>query len=236
MGGPFNSGLDCMEAAQPKELSCNVTSNNNRRKNASEFGLPGQTFTLLRFFLLKGFSKASSCWAGKPSWTQPPRLFPLPHPSSFSSLFAQEVSRIKVSLTHKDFYLGICPSLTCHLPSEIKQSNLSIQCPPLISFQMFFKTSALDLLFFFFSPYAHWARVVASVQQERVHVRRSAKLWCRWVRFPKACVVQTEAVKNATGPLKRTTPDGSMSVISSWDAHTLSHTHTHMQSTDTGCM
>ena len=235
MGGPFNSGLDCMEAAQPKELSCNVTSNNNRRKNASEFGLPGQTFTLLRFFLLKGFSKASSCWAGKPSWTQPPRLFPLPHPSSFSSLFAQEVSRIKVSLTHKDFYLGICPSLTCHLPSEIKQSNLSIQCPPLISFQMFFKTSALDLLFFSFLSLRSLSTCGGLGPAGKGPCEALCKALVQVGALSQGlCCANRGCQKCNRASKKNHTRRIYVCHLIVGRTHTL--THTHMQSTDTGCM
>lgn len=112
MGGPFTSGLDCMEAAQPKELSCNVTSNNNQLKKKKKM-LQSLDFlerhllcTLPRFFLLKGFSKAVLAEQGS-CLELNPLGFSLFHPSSFFSLplslFVQEVSRIKVSLTHKAF-------------------------------------------------------------------------------------------------------------------------------------
>lgn len=54
MGGPFTLGLDCLEAVLPKGLSCNVTLNNNHQKML-QFGLPGLTFSLFLFLLLKGF-------------------------------------------------------------------------------------------------------------------------------------------------------------------------------------
>ncbi len=62
--------------------------------------------TLPRFFLLKGFSKAVLAEQGS-CLELNPLGFSLFHPSSFFSLslslslFVQEVSRIKVSLTHK---------------------------------------------------------------------------------------------------------------------------------------
>ena len=54
-------------------------------KNAPEFGLPGKTFTLPRFFLFKGFSKAAHAEQGSCLGLNP-LSFSLCYPSSFFSL------------------------------------------------------------------------------------------------------------------------------------------------------
>lgn len=60
MGGPFTSILDCMEAAQLKELSCNVTSNNNLQ-NRSRVWTSWKDIYFAPFLFVKGIFKGSSC-------------------------------------------------------------------------------------------------------------------------------------------------------------------------------
>lgn len=126
-----------------------------------------------------------------------PSAFLSPSPFLFLFFVCSRGVEDKGVFNSQRFYLRICPSPTCHLSSKQKQSNLSIQRPPLIYFQMFFKTSALDLLPP--PPLRSLSTCGGLSPAGKGPCEVLCELWCRWVRFPKACVVQTEAVKMQPG-------------------------------------
>lgn len=197
MGGPFNSGLDCKEAVQPKELSCNVTLNNNQQKRSRVWTSWKDIYFAL-FHFVKEVFKGSTCWAEKLSWTQPPQLFSL---SCFlflflpQSLFVQEVSRIMVPSTHKaSTWEFVHHSCTCPAKRSrvIWTFIISIDLLPVVFLQCYF----LFLLFFFFTLI--WMHMVTSSKWEE-------SMWgVVWAlvqvsMLSELCVVQTEAVEMQQG-------------------------------------
>lgn len=191
MGGPFNSGLDCKEAVQPKELSCNVTLNNNQQKRSRVWtSWKDIYFTLFHF--VKEVFKGSVCWAEKLSWTQPPQLYSL---SCFlflflpQSLFVQEVLRIIVPSTHKaSTWQFVHHSWTC----PVKRSGviwtfiISLDLLP-----VFFKMWLSFLAFFY----------TRTSQVRRVHVRCCVSVGAGEQAFQTLCCAN-RGCRNATGPLK----------------------------------